>query len=520
MTTVVLGLDGAAFELIDSWIDSGKLPNLKKLTEEGAAMDMQSWLPPVTCPNWRCYASGLNPGKLGVFWWEQIDRDSQSIEPTSSSEQFDGGEYWNLLDGQASIINFPTGFPPSKINGEFIAGGPGSDQVDYTYPPELEENLRSKYEYQVHPELLSQLSKDNQGLDCVDEIHRLIDQRFQVLEDRLESGEYELIHATVFYINVLHHFYWDREVVQNAWKIIDEHIGVLLDNDELDHLFVMSDHGSNPIDVEFNINTWLEQHGYLVTQTGANDVMKRLGITQDRIRPVLNRFHIKWLLSRIVPSDVQDLLPDSKGRVKRSAKGQLIDWKESTAVASGQGPLYVIADSQTERQRIKQELLDKLSGLRSPGGGLVIREARPAESVYSGPYTDDGPDILLDQAPNIHINGGIGVEKVFGNPETWAGENKDTGLFMAYGPEIDPKVVLDDLRITDLAPTLLSLHNAVIPKSMDGNPRYELFSEDAAIHSTESEVKDISWVEAGTGIAQETNDSIHSRLSDLGYLNE
>ena len=178
MTTVVLGLDGAAFELIDDWIDSGDLPNLKRLTTEGAAMDMQSCLPPVTSPNWRCYASGVNPGKLGVFWWERVNRENHSVEPISSSEQFDGGEYWSLLDGKISVINFPTGSPPSEVNGEFIAGGPDCGQTGYTYPPELEDRLRDEYDYQVHPDHLAQLSKDDQENDCVEEIHRLIEQRF------------------------------------------------------------------------------------------------------------------------------------------------------------------------------------------------------------------------------------------------------------------------------------------------------------------------------------------------------
>jgi len=520
MTTVVLGLDGAAFELIRKWIDSGDLPNLARLSSEGAAMDMQSWLPPVTCPNWRCYASGVNPGKLGVFWWERVDRENRSIESTSSSEQFDGGEYWSLLDGKVSVINFPTGSPPSEVNGEFIAGGPGSEQTDYTHPPGLEDHLRAEYDYQVHPELLSQLSKDDQENDCVDEIHRLIKQRFQVLGDRLESGEYTLIHATVFYINVLHHFYWDREVVRTAWEIIDEGIGKLLDSGELDHLFVMSDHGSNRIEVEFNINTWLEEEGYLVRQTGASDVMKRVGITRDRVRPLLNRFRIEWLLRRVVPSEIKDLLPDSEGRVKRSGKEQLIDWNESTVIASGQGPLYVIAGSQSKRQKVKRELVEKLDGLRDAEGNLVIQAARPAESVYSGPYTSDGPDILLDQAPNVHINGGIGVDNIFGRPETWAGENKDTGLFIAYGPEINPETEVNDLRITDLAPTLLALHDAPIPRDMDGKPRYKLFSEEAAIHSRESRLEDINWVKAGAQATHKTDDTVHSRLSDLGYINE
>lgn len=290
MTTVVLGLDGAAFELIRDWIDSGRLPNLKRVSTEGTAMDMQSWIPPVTCPNWRCYASGVNPGKLGVFWWERVSRSTQSMEPTSSSEQFDGGEYWSLIDGDVSIINFPTGSPPSTVNGEFIAGGPGSEQTNYTYPTHLERGLQEEYEYQVHPEQLSKLSKDDQGNECVEEIYRLIKQRFEVLEDRLESGDYSLIHVTVFYINVLHHFYWDREIVRTAWEPIDDRIGNLLGNDELDRLFVMSDHGSNRIETEFHINTWLEQEGYLVRQTGASDLMQKLGITRDRVRPLMNRF--------------------------------------------------------------------------------------------------------------------------------------------------------------------------------------------------------------------------------------
>jgi predicted AlkP superfamily phosphohydrolase/phosphomutase len=263
------------------------------------------------------------------------------------------------------------------VNGEFIAGGPDCEQTDYTYPPELEDRLRHEYDYQVHPEHLAQLSKDDQENDCVEEIHRLIEQRFQVLEDRLESGDYTLIHATVFYINVLHHFYWDHDVVRTAWKIIDEHIGTLLESDELDHLFVMSDHGSNRIEVELNINTWLEKHGYLVRKMGANDLLNRVGVTRERVVPVLDRLGIRSLVRRLVPNRVKTRVPDSEGRVKKRAKGELIDWKESTAVASGQGPVYVLADSTSERRAIKNELVKQFDGLQDPKVTLVVNQQNP-----------------------------------------------------------------------------------------------------------------------------------------------
>ena len=520
MTTVVLGLDGAAFELIEDWIDSGDLPNLAKLTSEGAAMDMKSCLPPVTSPNWRCYASGVNPGKLGVFWWERVNRDTHSVEPISSSEQFDGGEYWDLLDGNVSVINFPTGSPPSKVNGRFIAGGPDCEQTEYTHPRYLEDQLRDEYDYQVHPDNLSQLSKDDQENDCVEEIHRLIEQRFQVLEDQLESGEYTLIHATIFYINVLQHFYWDREVVRTAWEIIDEHIGRLLDSDELDHLFVMSDHGSNRIEVEFNINTWLKEEGYLVRQTGANDLMKRVGITRERVLPILDRLGARSLARRIVPDRVKSRVPDSEGRVKRGVKGDLIDWEESTAVASGQGPVYVLADPVSERRATRDELVEALDGIKDPTGTPVVEAAKPAEAVYDGPYTDAGPDILLDQAPNVYINGGIGSDQAFAEPDTWAGENKDTGLFVAHGPDVDPEVTVEDMRITDIAPTLLALHDEPVPEAMDGTVRTELFAEGTEMSQRELQYDDIRWVEAEREEASRTGDAVHSRLADLGYVDE
>ncbi|RLM71599.1 nucleotide pyrophosphatase [Halorubrum sp. Atlit-8R] len=520
MTTVVLGLDGAAFELIEDWIDSGVLPNLAKLTSEGAAMDMRSCLPPVTSPNWRCYASGVNPGKLGVFWWERVNRETHTVEPISSSEQFDGGEYWDLLDGNVSVINLPTGSPPSKVNGKFIAGGPDCEQTEYTHPHGLEDQLRDEYDYQVHPDHLSQLSKDNQENDCVDEIHRLIEQRFQVLEDQLESGEYTLIHATIFYINVLHHFYWDRDVVRTGWEIIDEHIGTLLESDELDHLFVMSDHGSNRIEVEFNINTWLEEEGYLVRQTGANDLMKRIGITRERVLPVLNQLGFRSLARQIVPDRVKSRVPDSEGRVKKQAKSELIDWEESTAVASGQGPIYVLTDSTSERRAIREELLEELDGLRDRTGTLVVEAAKAADIVYEGPYVDDGPDILLDQAPNIHISGALGSDRVFVDPDTWAGENKDTGLFIAYGPAVDPEATVEEMNITDIAPTLLTLHQEPIPKEMDGTVRTGLFAEGTEMSKRIPQDDDIRWIKQKTTEDDQTGDSVNSRLADLGYIDE
>ena len=67
MKVLVLGLDGATWKALKPLIDFGVLPNFKKLVNHGCSGILSSTIPPNTSPAWPCMATGLNPGKLGVF---------------------------------------------------------------------------------------------------------------------------------------------------------------------------------------------------------------------------------------------------------------------------------------------------------------------------------------------------------------------------------------------------------------------------------------------------------------------
>jgi len=515
MTTVVLGLDGASFELLDPWLAEGTLPALARVRDRGVATDMESCLPPVTCPNWQAYATGTNPGKLGVFWWERIDAEAGSIGSTSRSEQFHGTHYWRYLDGRSAVVNLPTSYPPPEIDGVHVAGGPGAEQSGYATPPDFEQELEQEYGYAVHPSSIGDLSATKPDSPCVGEIYDLIDARFDVLIDLVESGEYELVHATVFYVNVLQHFFWDHDVTRRAWNRIDERIADLLEAEGLSNLFVMSDHGSNEIEVTFNVNTWLEREGYLVTTTGVSDLLHRLGLTRERIRPVLAAAGVEWWLRRLLPRRVQTMLPDESGAVTKGAKADVVDWEESVALASGQGPLYVLADDPGERQRVRSELRTKLDGL-AVDGRTVVDAAVPAEDVYDDPFVGRGPDLLLDQAPGVHIGGTIGPDlDPFDRPSRWRGENKTTGLFLATGEAVDPDASLDGIQILDVAPTVLHLHGEPIPDVMDGTVQTDLFAGAAAD-------RDVRYRETDRPVdatrERSTDGDVDDRLRDLGYL--
>ena len=64
---VVLGLDGATLDLVESWAADGTLPNLARLLRQGAYGRLASTTPAATFPSWTTFMTGVNPGRHGVF---------------------------------------------------------------------------------------------------------------------------------------------------------------------------------------------------------------------------------------------------------------------------------------------------------------------------------------------------------------------------------------------------------------------------------------------------------------------
>ncbi len=52
MRTVVFGVDGLTFRVLQPLIERGDLPNFKKLSQEGCESTLQSKYPPLTPPAW------------------------------------------------------------------------------------------------------------------------------------------------------------------------------------------------------------------------------------------------------------------------------------------------------------------------------------------------------------------------------------------------------------------------------------------------------------------------------------
>jgi predicted AlkP superfamily phosphohydrolase/phosphomutase len=141
---MVIGLDSAPLFLLEPWIKAGELPNLGKIISQSAYGILNSTIPPLSPSAWSSFATGMNPGKHGVFDHGFRQNGTYKIVPTNA--RIRGGKtLWQLINesnGRSGVINVPETFPPEKINGFMISGmSTPSDEADWCAPETIKGEL-------------------------------------------------------------------------------------------------------------------------------------------------------------------------------------------------------------------------------------------------------------------------------------------------------------------------------------------------------------------------------------------
>jgi len=94
---LIVGLDGATFDVIDPLLGRGRMPTLAGLIARGSRARLATTVPPVSAPAWVTFLTGKHPGKHGVFNFQNLDarRYSGFSETLVNSSFFRGA---TLLD--------------------------------------------------------------------------------------------------------------------------------------------------------------------------------------------------------------------------------------------------------------------------------------------------------------------------------------------------------------------------------------------------------------------------------------
>lgn len=513
---VVLCLDGATWNLIRPWTKEGELPTFKKLMEDGAWGELEAPIPPCTPVSCTCFLTGKNPGKTGIFEFYKKKENSSDIFYISGAN-IPGRTLLDILS-EAGIkigsIFFPYAYRMREINGFIIAGLEIPPGRSYTYPERLQNELDSLgYKIMVFQ------YKPGKEYEFIIQTNKEINMSKRVLFYLMDKWDWDFLLIMFKLIDSVSHLFWKfmmqnhsqynekmaeyyGDAILNVYKRADSLLGSILKRttDETT-LILFSDHGSGPVEKEFNLNLWLAQNKYIIFTD--NLIVKIKKILNNIITPKTSWKFISMLLplqTRSMKSGKVKGTLLQKGGSKLFLSFDDIDWERTSLYAlpcmNRYIPLYInrkdreskegIVEKESEDHLIKNfvtKLLATTNGNRdNKTNEKVVKAVHRTTSLYNGELLGIAPDLLVELQEKY-----IGKTRMYpifpeGNKllfkPTWSGGHDINGIFLAYGKEIR-KSKVRKIKIWDIAPTILHIFNLPIPRNMDGVVLKELFKDDS-----------------------------------------
>ena len=228
-------------------------------------------------------------------------------------------------------------------------------------------------------------------------------------------------------------------VIEELYRTMDDLLGKVLSKlEKKDILFVLSDHGIKSFRRCFNLNTWLNKHGYLSLKDNKKEEGEFFA-------------NVDWEKTRAYGVGMAGIYINQKGR---EAKG--------------------IVDSGQAKKRLKKELQDKLTGLMDQENGKVaILRVYDTEEIYSGPYRENGPDLIIGCNDGYRVSwesvmGKQGGSVFEDNNKRWQADHCVDSSLVPGVLFCSRKLKVQGPEIIDLAPTVLSLFGIMPPTFMDG----------------------------------------------------
>ncbi|MDP9223475.1 MAG: alkaline phosphatase family protein, partial [Actinomycetota bacterium] len=361
---LMLGLDGATYNVLTPALEAGHMPRLGTLLERGASGILTSTVPPYTPPGWTSIFTGVNPGRHGIFGF--MLGHAQQPKGLVRLDRVTAPALWNAANAQGAsvgLFNIPMTYPAPAVDGFAVSGmltpeGGGATPENFTQPDSLRDTITGAVgAYQIDIDvnydedwkstaiierLSRNLAQKRKALEVLLQDHADVGLLFAVLEapDRLMHCHYKYIDPTCAH-------YTRPEAApirERAWEFFDEMdavIGDLVAWAGTDGFVItMSDHGFGPKDKVVNVNLALKEWG-LLSVGGAGAVAQSAGL-------------------RRVARKAKGMVPRAVWRRAKGAAHSRIDWSRTAAFSAPnpQQGIYLNLQGREPQGTVPQERYD------------------------------------------------------------------------------------------------------------------------------------------------------------------
>ncbi|HEX3299874.1 MAG TPA: alkaline phosphatase family protein [Actinomycetota bacterium] len=511
---LVVGWDGADWDIVDDLLSRGLLPNLEQLIARGGRGTLLSTVPSHSWSAWSSFLTGYNPAGHGV--WDFVERDptdpdrripvsSTSIRRTTFLDRL------SAAGVEVRAANIPVTFPAWEINGRMIGGVAIPPRASFVTPSDFATELRERAPFPING--LEWMKFERNPDRLIDDARHLVQQRTSSFEVLLE-GSWDVavcvflapdrlqhpLGAFLLPTHPLHDQVTDSpmaDALRGVYRLVDEALGRLVACAGPDALtIVMSDHGFRPVERQANLTAILRELGFAAA-----------GSRNDLAHSVR-----RWAPTRaITHSRVGYAL---KHLIRAPA---MLDWSRTVAYSAGTSGAISVnlkgreihgtvepADYDTVRRDVAEALLSYRNADTGdqPVAGVLLREDLP-----DGDHADLGPDLLARPAPLWSFRANIDAQT---QSSRWpSGDHRQEGILVASQAAAAD---LGPWSITDMAPTLLAMQG-LTASGVDGHPISMIARDTGDLLESDH----TGSVEADA-VTREEQEEVAQHLRDLGYI--
>lgn len=547
---LIFGLDGATWAVLGPAIARGDLPNLARLRARSTWGVLHSTIPPVTFPAWTTFATGVNPGKHGIFDFTRREPGTYRVRFVNATFRKAPTVWRRLSDAgrRVCVLGIPGTYPPEPIHGCMISGfdTPVTTRADrsFVYPPEWADDVLRDGGFPFADFQEFRIA-GGWHRHAADQLLRGIEIKTRLAATLLRRERWDCFLLLFGESDTAAHHFWHLhdessprfaadlrdevgDVLARVYVALDTAIGEILALAGDDTVLIASDHGFGGVGTKaLFLNQWLAASGLqrrvpLAPGAGVAGRIKR-----SALRYVPAAWQAK--LFRVAGGRIADGL-ESRARFAG------IDWSRTCAYSedlnyfpnvwlnlAGREPAGVVAPGDYER--VRDEVIAALGAWRDPESGEpIVRRAWRREEVYHGPYVGAAPDIILElsevdgysytclpsplAAPGETMRR-LDPARAAGKLDGMSGSHRGAGVYALVAPGIEPRGPVD-AAIADMGATILDRLGLAVPDDLDGRP---IGSDDRRPRGSKPY---IAAAEEAYSDAQERE--VEARLAALGYL--
>ena len=524
---IVIGWDSATFDVVDPLLESGRLPALAGLVERGWRAGLRSTWPPMTDCAWTSAFTGLDAGGHGIVgsWY----RAPGSYECRYySSRDRRAPAVWDLTEGVRHLVwNVPMTFPPESIHGAMVSGYGAPPGAQITAPQDLQTKLSARWplvdllDRAPHGSLESFLSDLETGLRA----------QAEALPWAIHETGADAVFAVWPHIDRAQHFFWRfrgtdhplSDAIDRVYEAADRATAAIVEAFPDADVMVVSDHGAGPLNGDLNLGGWLAQRGDAAYSSTSR-------------RSVLSS--IAWALPPAVRRAGRRFAPNvARKAMAEKLAGQLgpFDWARTRAFFGFHSDLWVNLEGREpegmvapeDADRLLDELSDALLQIEDPmTGKQVIHAVHRRDDIYTGPYVEQTPDLVLDTwstgyrvAPGREATDAVIVspEALAGVRESWSSDHRHVGIFVAAGPRFE-NGASDELSLLDICPTSLALLESSVPEGLRGRIAAEAIAGFLQKHPARTGQRVTERDRTSGDYSEDEAAAVAEHLKDLGYI--